>query len=122
MSYTLHITLPGLPLTQNTQLKRRHWGHNKRDKDRWIEDVGWAVLAKGKPGKPLERARVVMTRHSSSAIDSDGLAASFKGARDGLVRAGVLRDDGPECATFEYRWQRAPRGKGFVTIEVEEVS
>lgn len=117
--YHARLTIQGLPKTPN-ELLRRHWTEVMEQKKRWHYDVWGTVMAHGKPPQPLKFAHVKMTRHSEQEPDSDGLSGSFKYVRDGLVQCGVLIDDSPRYARCEYAWEQAPRGKGFVTIEIQE--
>lgn len=75
-----------------------------------------------RPAEPLERAHLILTRHSSSEPDFDGLAVSFKPVIDGLVEAGVLANDkSGNIGQPEYRWFKAPMKMGFITVEVREL-
>lgn len=80
------------------------------------------ALSAGIPQKPLEKAKVILTRHtsiSSSQMDADNLAISFKPIMDGLVEAGVLIDDNMDViGQPEVRMEKAPPKKGFVTVEI----
>ena len=38
----------------------------------------------------------------------------------GHAGLGWIKSDAPGDAEFRYRWENAPRGEGFVTIEIEE--
>lgn len=120
MSYSLKIQLRGLPRLNTSD--HIPWRVDQRETQQWCDAVHWHC--KGKlPYAPLERARLRFTRHSSKEPDrGDNLNHSFKHIRDGLVRAGVIVDDKPEVVGDPvYQWEKAPRGKGFVTIEVWEV-
>jgi Holliday junction resolvase RusA-like endonuclease len=116
--YFLNITIPGLPSTPNS---RRHWRQVHRENTLWYALVKYEV-GKKKPEKPLEKAKLTLTRASSSEGDFDNLAASFKCVLDGLRYCGVLIDDKKRnVGTPEYQWEKAPPKKGFIRIQVEEV-
>lgn len=120
---TLDLTLPGLPPT-NAADRRSHWSYHKLSKT-WQNKTAAAVLeALGRwPEAPLERARVTITRCSTTEPDFDGLVAAGKHILDGLVRAGVLVDDAPKViGRPQYFWERAPRGQGCVRVHVEPAS
>lgn len=78
------------------------------------------------------RATLRLTRHSSIEPDYDGLVYSFKALIDALqppkggkkprIGASVIVDDKPSVIGVpDYKWEKAPRGQGHVTIEVWEV-
>lgn len=77
------------------------------------EATGWALVASGEP-KTLP-VTVQLTREAARAMDTDGLAASFKGVRDAVAEwLGV--DDADPRVRWEYAQTKA---KGFaVTIEL----
>jgi len=79
------------------------------------------IGARNRPEKPLSRAKVIFTRHSSTPPDDDNLAGSFKSVRDGLKDAGVIVDDKSANIVAEYRWSKTDRNKGFITVEIEEI-
>jgi hypothetical protein len=88
---------------------------------KWKKKVEEAVVyGRLQPAKPLTKAKLTLTRHSSMRPDSDGLVSSFKHVIDGLIEADVLVDDAFENIGMPvYLWLRAPPCKGFITIEVE---
>jgi hypothetical protein len=72
------------------------------------------------PEKPLDRAMVTITRCSMAEPDYDNLVQGGKFLLDGLIRAGVIKDDAPSViGRPDYQWEKAPRGKGCVRIRVE---
>lgn len=86
----------------------------------WIEMV--CLVAYPKPTLPLKRAKISYVRHSSSPIDGDNLAISFKHVQDGLVHAGIIENDSwNHIGMPNYSWKKATKKEGFITIEVEEV-
>ena len=92
-------------------------------KKTWEGAVAAAVLTElGRwPAAPLARARVEITRCSTTEPDYDGLVAGGKFLLDGLVRAGVLEDDNPRVVGQPvYRWERAKRGAGCVRVVVTD--
>jgi hypothetical protein len=102
----------------NTSATRRSWYVQHRETKRVKEVVGLLVGSK-RPRVPLESARIVCTRRSAREPDYDNLSMSFKGAIDALVTTGVLVDDSPRHLQREYRWEKAPAGKGEMVMEVE---
>ncbi len=59
----------------------------------------WTITA-----RPHDPKRVELVAHTARPMDSDGLSASLKAIRDGLMDAGLIHDDGPTSGhTFRYR-------------------
>lgn len=76
-----------------------------------------------RPPKPLKKAKITLTRHSSVSPDFDGLVSSFKHILDGLIDAKVIQNDKFEnIGAPEYVWEKTGRRAGRVTIEVLEVA
>jgi hypothetical protein len=100
---------------------RQHWAIKVREtKD--FHFLVWDAVRKRKPLRPLEHAQLFLVRHSASEPDFDGLTSGFKSTIDGLVKAGVLVDDKPSNISPVYRWEKAKRKQGYITVRVEEVS
>ncbi len=123
VSYTLDVTLPGLPRINSA--RGVHWRAKVAERKRWLWALKAFIPAKRRPTAPLEHARVVLTRMSTHEPDFDNLAESFKIPLDMLTVAhgrglGILLDDSPRHIEVEYRWVKAKRGKGAVRIEVSE--
>lgn len=78
------------------------------------------ILHKAIPPKPLKRAKLTLTRCSSQEPDFDGLVSSFKHIIDGLILGGIIENDKmSNIGQPTYIWEKAPREKGKVIIEVE---
>ena len=87
-------------------------------KDAWTTTV-WA-LAKRERLIPVASAALTFTWFERSRRrDPDNFSAAKKFCLDGLVKAGVLPDDGwDEIVSFTDRWRLAPEAPGvMVTIE-----
>lgn len=81
-----------------------------------------AEVSEQKPSRPLLKAKLKLTRHSSSEPDFDGLVSSFKHCIDGLIEAGViLNDKMSNIGQPTYQWTYAPQKEGFIEIYLEEV-
>lgn len=120
MTRAIEFTIPGLPAMTNSA--RSHWAGKHREAKRWKREV-WAAIQLPwlLKGDPMLKARVAFTRHSTHEPDTDGLVSGFKHVLDGLVEARVIIGDKPSQVTCTYSWERAPRGKGFISVRVEEV-
>lgn len=115
--YSLAAWLPILPasLTNNGH---GHWAKKHKQK-RQVTDLVKFAIHMYRPKKPLEKARVVLTRHSASEPDFDNLVASFKPVIDALVEAGVIIDDKSSViGQPEYRWKKAKPKQGSIEVWV----
>lgn len=116
----LDLTLDGLP-PMNTADRTHHWSAY-RLKRAWEGKVCAAVLHElGRwPERPLDRARVTITRCSTREPDFENLTQGGKFLLDGLVKAGVIVDDSPGViGRPEYLWVKGEPAKGSVRIQVE---
>ena len=119
MTYSLAFELPGLP-PMNTA-DGMHWRKRHKLKKYWETAVHYAVIGK-RPVQPLERARVRVTRCSSSEPDFENMTQGGKFILDGLVKAGVLIDDKPSVIGQPvYEWRLAKPKHGCVRVSVESV-
>jgi hypothetical protein len=120
MSYVLEFELVGLPKMAN-QLLRGHWIVKHRHAAKWKLAVARATHGK-RPSEPLAKARLTLTRVSSSEPDTDGLISGFKNVVDGLVECGVLVNDKPSnIGVPDYRWEKGRPGHGKIRVKVEEI-
>lgn len=117
--YRVRIQIGALPELPRT-IRSRHWTVQARHRDQWHALVA-AALAGKRPAAPLERATLILTRHSAQEPDRDNLMASWKDVIDGLRHAGViLNDKRQNIGTPDSRWEKAGHKNGHVTIEVIE--
>lgn len=102
-----------------------HWRAKHRRTQTWQTKTIAAILRSTfkRPIAPLAKARLVLTRHSSAEPDFDGLVHGFKPIVDALVKMEIIENDKPSViGQPSYRYERAGRGKGFVTVEVWEAA
>ena len=94
MKVTLELPFPGRGLSPNSRL---HWRARAAAVAQYRETVGWiakeAVQKLQGPLQPPVRADVVFTLPDRRRRDPDNLQASLKAAWDGMVDAGLLKDD-----------------------------
>ena len=92
--YMIAFTIPGRLPDCNTfyRAQRYNQGKTKRDAD---ELVAWC--AKAARIKPIESpVRLHITWYEQNAKrDHDNVSFGIKFVQDGLVKAGILQDDGP---------------------------
>lgn len=116
----LVIDIPGLPRTANGGMN--NWRSRHYERKKWKEQVAMRCLGQA-PKTPLTKARLRLTRFSTTEPDRDNLAASFKGCIDGLVLGKIIVDDKVSVVGQpEFRWEKAPPKRGSIRIEVWEVT
>jgi len=117
--YQLRIEIPGLPKLQSGAFG--HWRARRVHDSKWKDLVGYELIGR-RPPKPLERAEVSCVRYSAAnkAPDFENLAASFKPLIDQLVGTVIVDDSQDHIGQPSYQWEKCPRGKGRVVIEVRE--
>lgn len=100
---------------------RSHWAMKVKEARHWHQAV-LAATSAHKPEIPLFKAKLTLTRISSSCPDSDGLVSSFKHVVDGLRHAKIIKDDKfINIGMPEYRWEKGAKGNGHIEITVEAV-
>jgi hypothetical protein len=120
-TYRVEFILPGLPKMKNLKRTMGHWAQAHREASKWKRMVK-SYLNNKRPAKPLEKAKLTLTRGSSVEPDFDGLVSGFYHVIDGLVEANILVNDKPSnIGSPTYLWEKAAQGKGFVKIIVEEI-
>lgn len=117
--FSLFIKIDALPKSIN-QSGRLHWAVKNKIVSEWKNLVNLAVGNRG-PKEPLEKAEIIYTRYSSRCLDFDNLVNSYKAVQDGLVEAGVIKDDKVVNIGYPtYKWIKAPQKQGHITIEILE--
>lgn len=120
LKYELEFEINDLPKTTNA-FKRQHWIHRHKEAQKWKRAV-YSAVNERKPGRSLQSAKLNLVRYSSKCPDSDGLVSSFKHVIDGLVAAQIIVDDSyANIGMPEYRWEKAPKGKGKIKVKVESI-
>lgn len=119
MAYRLEFEIPGLPKLLNGSVG--HWSQVAKERKAWRSAS--CLIAKSKrPLTPLRKAKLTLTRCSTTKPDVDNLAASFKGVIDGLKDAGVIWDDRDDVIVERlYLHEKAPQRKGKIKVLVESV-
>lgn len=118
--YKIEFKIDGLPKRINQQ-SGKHWAFRAGENNKWRNLIACAI-GYNKPAKPLTKAKLSFIRASSNAPDFDGLVQSFKGCCDALIRLGIIIDDKMTViGKPDYNWIKAPAGKGYIIISVEEI-
>lgn len=109
----LVVLIPGRPPTPNSKGDKKHWAMHWRAMREWRETaylLGLDLVNRERWRAP-ERARMLVTFlvPNHQRRDLDNLVASTKPLTDGLVDAGVLRDDSLDVLVeVAYRWKLVP--------------
>ena len=124
MAYKLDFEIPcqrasDLPRNLNNSLHAVKYFTWERAK--WRRLIAKYVYAR--PSNPLAKASLVLERHGLREPDYDGLVTSFKFVIDGLVHAGVIKDDKMSVIGIpDYRWIKAKKGMYKIRIVVQELA
>jgi len=117
----IEFTIPFLPRMTNPSGRPTHWAVLNTEKNRIHKMVWLLVKESAFLGPPMMKARLTLTRASSSEPDFDGLVSGFKRVIDGLVAAGVLINDKQSViGQSRYVWEKASPKRGCVKVLVEE--
>lgn len=100
MTYVLRLPFEAPPSTPNAVRKagkgqkgRGHWSAQREDHDTVADAVHWVAKAANLPRIELCTIRLIWLLPGNPRVDNDALSVFLKGAKDGLVSAGVLADD-----------------------------
>lgn len=116
----IEFEIEGLPRRTNNM--RSSWKARYGEAKLWKARVMKAIVCSRKPlpPEPLAKAKLTLTRLSSTEPDFDGLVSSFKHVIDGLIAAGIIENDKTEnIGRPDYLWERGKRGEGKIRVRVE---
>ena len=133
------LLFPYLTPSQN-QTDRWHWRKlAKHKKDLYADTAAiakssgvigtWHPTPMGKRRRPGEepscepipkKVSLKITRHSTGELDYGNFVGVCKALVDAIVAWGFVFDDSPEFMEATYHQALAPRGQGYVTVEIEE--
>ena len=121
----LTIEIPGLPPRECSPNARVFWATKARLTREYRNEVSLcAYAASGGTGawQPLGHARIVVTFivPDRRRRDKTNMAASFKAGLDGLVDAGIIKDDSYECCYDQYHIVYE-KGVSKTIVEVEAI-
>ena len=119
----LHIEIPGLPPRELSPNARVHW-RVKAEFTAWYRQFSCTYALQHRFQRRTHwdtpsRAKVDITFvvPDQRRRDKTNLAASFKAGLDGLVDAGIIKDDNHECIDDQYHIQYE-KGVSKVIVEV----
>lgn len=112
-------SIPILPKSLNRYMGRENSREYRAEKKTWAQIVD--VYCRPKPPRPLEKARVTLTFRfpDSRRRDPDNYIGGSKPLMDGLVRAGIIKDDSFDCIELAAKLGEI-KATGSVEVEVEE--
>ncbi len=112
----LHYTITEIPPSNNEFIGRNvRWAY-QNEKRRWAQLIRFACLPK--PHIPLPKAVVKLVYHFKDNHRRDPDNYSGKMILDGLVRAGILKDDSFNCIKLQL--EAAYDKGGYTEIFIEE--
>lgn len=115
--YFHKVTIKSLPSLSN---RHQHWSKTTRERKEWHSKVIAAFHLH--PKKPLELVALRLCRYSTRMPDYDNLVISFKSVADGLIHAGIIKDDNMNVVVErQYTWCKVRKGQEQITIEVEQL-
>ena len=110
-------TIPLVPSSLNKFAGRQNVWEYRSLKQHWAELVIWHCLPR--PEKPIERAIVTLTYHFADKRRRDPDNYAGKMILDGLVQAGILRDDSFGHIELRLRQGEPDRRNQRTVIEIE---
>lgn len=116
----LRIVVPG-DSNNLSHNKRLHWRVQHRLKQQWLEKMMWAArLAGVEPFRGRVRISFVIRRPRLLDPDNARSSSALKAGLDGLVAAGLIKDD--SCAFIELGDVRQEKAKACeVEVILEEL-
>lgn len=114
----MKIIINEIPPSDNRFKGRNNiWEYRTKKKD-WIGIVGWATIGK-RPKKPYEKSTVTITYFFPTRGRRDPDNYSGKFILDGLVQAGIIKDDSFQCIDLRLK-ASYDKDNPRTEIEVEE--
>lgn len=119
MIFILEIDVPGLPPTTNGS--HGHFRAAAATRKKWREAVRMIAYMR-RPPAPLTKAKLTVTRFSSVQTDYGNRVSAAKPLIDGLIDAKVIVNDTDAVLPIqEFPYEKAPKGKGFTRLRIEEL-
>lgn len=120
--YRLELELTGLPKRIN-EWSGSSWHSKYRESQKWLKRLMGKMLVnrQSPPPRPLNKAKITLTRYSSRSPDYDGLVISFKPLIDALKNHLIISDDSMKVIGKPvYEWVQVRPREGRIKIVVEE--
>jgi hypothetical protein len=121
VTYRLSFELPGLPARANRLLGASKFTKHK-NASVWKRAVVYTTMGK-LPPEPLTRVKLTLVRCNYRTLDYDSAVMCFKPVVDGLVVAGVLKNDTwAITGKWDVDQEYAPKSEAKLKITVEEIT
>lgn len=115
----LEFEINHLPSLTN-RLATMHWAKRMRENQLFLAHMIALIPVKFRNKRAAHVKSITYTRYSSQQPDFDGLAASFKGIQDCIVKLGIIEDDNPKVIeASHYKWVKAKRNEGKVHVRID---
>ena len=118
---TLHIEIPGLPPRELSPNARVHWAKKAKVTAEYRLTARFCAIAachlQTPPSWNHAKVDITFVVPDKRRRDKTNLAASFKAGLDGLVDAGIIKDDSADCCDDQYHIQYE-KGVSKVLVEV----
>lgn len=96
---TYKYIIPAIPPSNNKFIGKTDYHKYQKVKKEWAQLI--AMVCKPRPPAPLDGVTVRLTYYFANRIRHDPDNYSGKVILDGLVKAGIIRDDSFECIKLE---------------------
>jgi hypothetical protein len=123
----LRIELPGLPPKECSPNWRGHWAAKADEVKLYRHDTGWNAVFAKEAHYRLNQEWWLAPEHATMHVtfvvpdnrrrDKTNMAAAFKPALDGLVDAGIIKDDSHQCLDDQYHIE-VRKGQRMTIVEV----
>ena len=113
---TYEYMIPCVPPSLNKFAGRENKWEYRQTKAEWLQIV--SAYCRPRPAKPFDKAVVTLEYHFPDEIRRDPDNYSGKQINDGLVKAGIIKDDSFKCIELRLK-QGEPNKRPFVKVTVE---
>ena len=111
-----------LKLSANLIYAGRHWAQRKKDADLYHQLIEEAVKkAKTTPIKEYPVNIIFYFYFKNRPLDPSNCFYLCKLAEDGLIRSGIIKDDGPQFVDFIGCASRVDKANPRIEISIEEL-
>ena len=111
--------IPEIPPSNNKYIGRNQRWEYQQEKKRWAQLIQF--LCNPKPRKPIEKAIVTLRYYFKTRTRHDPDNYAGKMLLDGLVSAGIIRDDSFDCITLRLECGGCDKQNPRTEIIVEEI-
>lgn len=118
--YEICFRVPGQPETLNVMLRMNTFKRRKI-KAEW-EKMVWLLVRNQIPKEPLRKAFITFKLYRSRFMDWDGAVGSMKPIMDGIVKAGILKDDSYKITgPWDVTQHKCKPGEEMVECRIKQI-